>query len=217
MTARAPEHPVQESPPVDAEWIVAEAPVALACVDVLLRVRFANASAHRLFGRRDGILVQEGRLRLPLQDRLEAQLRLAIAGDGEAADALQGAVHVARPSGARPYEVSVRIGSSGPAAGEPLGVLFIRDPEESAPITEEELRRRFGLTQAEARTALAVVQESGIEHAAGSLGLRAATVRGYLRQVFQKTGAHTQADLIRLVLCGGTRLRCGPTVHAGAP
>jgi DNA-binding CsgD family transcriptional regulator len=45
-----------------------------------------------------------------------------------------------------------------------------------------------------------------LDSAAARLGLRIGTVRTRLKTIFDKTGTHRQADLVRLVLLGSTHL-----------
>lgn len=65
----------------------------------------------------------------------------------------------------------------------------------------------YGLTQAEARVALAAASGSTIAETARRLDISVNTVKTHLRRVFHKTGASRQADLARLVANVGIALR----------
>ncbi len=62
------------------------------------------------------------------------------------------------------------------------------------------LAAAYGLTRAEAGVALAVVEAGGLARAASRLGISRSTARTHLQHVFQKTGVHRQAELVRLLL-----------------
>jgi len=82
----------------------------------------------------------------------------------------------------------------------PVAMLLIGDPEEGYHRQEERLRRRFGLTSAEADVALEIVKGNGCTAAAARLGIGNATVRTHLLRIFEKTGVHRQAELVHLLL-----------------
>jgi DNA-binding CsgD family transcriptional regulator len=58
------------------------------------------------------------------------------------------------------------------------------------------LEDRFHLTRAEARLVVHLVQGTSLKSSAEALGVKYETVRSYLKSVFQKTGAHRQAELV---------------------
>ena len=78
-------------------------------------------------------------------------------------------------------------------------MLFLIDPMASAGVPDALLRDAFGLTQAEARVALAVSAGFSIPETASRLRLSSNTVKTHLGKVFAKTGSRRQADLARLI------------------
>lgn len=66
--------------------------------------------------------------------------------------------------------------------------------------TKEFLRRRFGLTKAEADVALEIAKGDGRNAAGVRLGITATTVRAHLSSIFEKTGVRRQAELVRLLM-----------------
>jgi DNA-binding CsgD family transcriptional regulator len=64
----------------------------------------------------------------------------------------------------------------------------------------EHLRDLFGLTPAEARLLCGLAAGTRLETYARHAGVSTTTVKAHLRQLFAKTGAERQADLVRLVL-----------------
>lgn len=68
--------------------------------------------------------------------------------------------------------------------------------------TKEYLRRRFGLTKAEADVAVDMIKGDGRDAVAARLGISMTTVRTHLSHIYEKTGARRQAELVRLLLEG---------------
>jgi DNA-binding CsgD family transcriptional regulator len=64
-------------------------------------------------------------------------------------------------------------------------------------LDERLLGRLYGLTPAEARLAMALVNGAELRGYAEALSISYYTARAHLRSIFQKTGHSRQADLIR--------------------
>jgi DNA-binding CsgD family transcriptional regulator len=77
---------------------------------------------------------------------------------------------------------------------------MITDPERGKRARKEDLRRKFGLTPAEADVALKILKGDGRQAAAARLGIAATTVRAHLSHIFEKTGVRRQAELVRLLM-----------------
>jgi DNA-binding CsgD family transcriptional regulator len=78
-------------------------------------------------------------------------------------------------------------------------ILTITDPEERIEPTEALVRSAFGLTEAEARVAIALQQGSELSDIARGFSVSAGTVRTQLKAIFAKTGTHRQSDLVGLL------------------
>ncbi|WYX35916.1 hypothetical protein WJ966_02415 [Achromobacter xylosoxidans] len=76
----------------------------------------------------------------------------------------------------------------------------------STAIFRSPLRALFGLTEAEARLASALVAGKTVEAYARDRGVTVGTARYQLNQVLGKVGARRQADLVRQVLCSAAAL-----------
>jgi DNA-binding CsgD family transcriptional regulator len=63
----------------------------------------------------------------------------------------------------------------------------------------EAIAKHYKLTPRELRVLRAVMEIGGVPEIADALGVSRATVRSHLHQVFQKTGAKRQIDLVKLV------------------
>jgi DNA-binding CsgD family transcriptional regulator len=177
-------------------------------IDADARIKFSNQAAReivdandglRFVGQRlvidgingDGIRMQAGRL-----------IRSALSGSPPPGEAFQ----VIRPSGGEAYPVLVsalwgnqlRFGWS--MLNEPLAIIYIRDPDRPEETRTETLQRLYGITPRQARLAELVATGCSLQHAAKKLGITKVSARQYLKLVFQKTGTHRQAELVRKIL-----------------
>lgn len=85
---------------------------------------------------------------------------------------------------------------------EPAAVILLSDPERRPQIPCRVLASLFGLTPTEARIALALAEGLRSEEIAERMAISPTTVAFHLRNLFQKTDTHRQAELIALVLSG---------------
>lgn len=99
-------------------------------------------------------------------------------------------------------------------------LLYVNDPKSLEPPTEEQLRKYYDLTAAQARVAIALYGGSGIREAAESLSISINTARSHLRNIYAKTGAASHAELMSIL--SGTVVRypaefVGPIRRHGGP
>jgi len=59
---------------------------------------------------------------------------------------------------------------------------------------------RFSLTPTESRVASALFKGMTVKDYAFTAGIKVSTVRFHLKQIYSKTGAHRQPDLVRILL-----------------
>lgn len=164
------------------------------------RFLLANRVARVLLAQEDGLSEHQGHLRAwrpQDSERLRAVLRSALAGTGGTDLALT------RPSGKRPLlltvqpiDVPLKLPKSVQAASL---LVFVLDPERTAPPSPGRLRALFGLSAREAALAAGLAQGLCLADTAHRLGITYETARVYLKQVFQKTGVSRQAELVSLV------------------
>ena len=204
----------------DADLIlaaVAEALDRLECgiiiVDAKARILFASRSAETTLAGRCGLAVNDRAV--TTRDRSAARgLRRRIAGcDAGTLGSAGGLVDIPREEGRSPLQVLVApveraadhwdMGWLGNA--QPVAILIINDREEQHRVDKQQLRRRFGLTGAEASVAIEIAKGDGTKAAAMRLGISPTTARSHLKQIFEKTGAVRQAGLVRLLLQNAAR------------
>ena len=109
---------------------------------------------------------------------------------------------VSRPSGKRPYQITVKPLSPGLGhyARRPAAAAVIIDPDEEFPVTLERCQGVFGFTRAEAQVAVGIMQGRSVEQIATAQGNSITTVRNLLKRAFQKAGVTRQNELTRLLI-----------------
>lgn len=110
---------------------------------------------------------------------------------------------IARPSGRRPYSLLI-YPFSRPAEDQEKGsagaLLFVSDPEQTAPDYGEELVQHvYSLTPAEARVAVMLAQGYRVNDISEVLRISIHTARTHLKRIFEKTGVDRQAELVHLL------------------
>jgi DNA-binding CsgD family transcriptional regulator len=82
----------------------------------------------------------------------------------------------------------------------PAVVLFISDPDQDLEVPADLLRRCYGLTPAEGRLTMVILEGHSLTVAADSCGVTHNTAKSQLKSVFLKTQVNRQGELIRLLL-----------------
>jgi DNA-binding CsgD family transcriptional regulator len=174
-------------------------------IDETAGVVFANREAERLFAAGGGLHVTEGALSADSAADT-ALLHALIAGcarHGAEAGA-GGSLRLSRgPERAPLALLVVPLRSEAPLflmMERPVAILFVTDPDRSTRSPIAWLRQRFGLTAAEAAFACEIAVGAGIQAAADGLQISRSTGRTHLARIFEKTGTHRQAELVRLML-----------------
>jgi DNA-binding CsgD family transcriptional regulator/PAS domain-containing protein len=174
-------------------------------LDATGRVMGSNEAAARMLERRQGIRLSKGLLQAEFPEE-ERKLQRAIwqtcqTGAGRA-DGPGASLLISRRSPARPLQVVV-----GPACSRiaglpscPCAVIFVSDL--SAPIRPQLdlLKALYGLTPAEARIALLLLDGKSNEQITVLLRITRNTLKTQTRSIFDKTGVRRQSQLIRLLM-----------------
>lgn len=171
--------------------------VGVILLDSSLNPVEVNARAQSILLERDGLLVWNGRLRATFPvDTRELQRRVAsvLEGGGPGASA--------RPPPSRALQaLALRL----PGTEPPLAALIVTDPGiDRAPAVPECVQQLFGLTEAETRVAVALARGATPPEIARAMGVQGNTVRWHLKNIYTKAGAHSQSDLVRLLLTAPT-------------
>jgi DNA-binding CsgD family transcriptional regulator len=174
-------------------------------------VLHANPAAESMLGDWSGLRVRVGRL---TSDRADARRALtcmiATAASADDNGRSGGSMAVAVAGARAPLSITVTP-LSGP--GHPVfrnacrALVCLTDPARAIPVPEARLRALFGLTGAEARVALALVDGGDLPTAAARLGIAVNTAAVHLARIYDKTGVNRQIALTNLILrCAGPGL-----------
>jgi DNA-binding CsgD family transcriptional regulator len=176
---------------------------AIFLLDAQGGIRHANAAAEALLGEPDGLCAVAGRLAAtstPAARRLEALIARAACPDGARREA--GSMGLKTPSRRLPLSLIVAPLRSDRslARGAASVLVCVADLEAGLSLPERQLRDLFGLTPAETRLALALLEGADLREAARSFAVSFATVRNQLSSIFAKTDVNRQAELIQLMM-----------------
>lgn len=178
-------------------------------VDHLGKVFRANNSAEPYF--QDGLYLASSELSCVRIGETSALRRIVNSLCSETDDRLMHtprSMVIHRVSG-RPFIIqAIRLSGIVNEAFSPAKVLlFIVDPfANRAQASADELRRAFGLTQAEARLLLKLKDDVPLTAAAEQSGITYQTARTHLKSIMQKTQTKRQAELLSIVQRMSVRL-----------
>lgn len=171
------------------------------------QIVYTNSAAEDLLRSADGLLVRAGRLEaaaIGAGTALRRGIHAAVASGGDHPSG--SSLLCPRPSGHRPYVIEVVPTDPAGAGSRRRAIVVVADPEHESDTAPDLLRRHYGLTPGETEIAVMVLNGGGVKDIADRMSLSQATVKTHLQHVFDKTGTHRQADLIRLLL--GLRSPC---------
>ncbi|MEV0298479.1 LuxR C-terminal-related transcriptional regulator [Nocardia sp. NPDC050710] len=172
-------------------------------------INYANPAALLILESRDGLGMGRGGNLESSDSRatvgLRAMIESAVRKDGPY---VGGRTLISRHSGGSSYAllvVPLDPGSGRLDEDRSAALVVIVDPDQQTPGWPQALRQLYGLTGAEARVAAAALRGEGLRSIAEELAVAVNTARTHLQHVFDKTGTHRQAELVRVlttVLCG---------------
>lgn len=175
--------------------------LATIIVDPRGRASFVSRAAERVLGRQDGLTLRRGVLHAVSSSENAALKRLTRTAlyPVDLASPRGGSLPISRPSGRKPLVFRV-FPLCGDASAPGSAMVTLIDTDREPYVSRDVLRDVYGLTLAEAEVALRVLDGHGLQGVADSLGVTLSTVRTHLQRVFDKTGTHRQADLVRALL-----------------
>jgi DNA-binding CsgD family transcriptional regulator len=174
-------------------------------VDAAGRIVHANTACHVILDAGDFLSAIGGRI-VASDAKTDQAFRelFAAASRGDAAVGTQGIALPLRAQDGSHHVAHVLPLTSG--ARRVAGIaysatvaLFIRKVTTEAPSAPAIIARAYHLTPTELRVLLAIVEVGGVPEVAVALGVAESTVRTHLGNLFVKTGAGRQADLVKIV------------------
>jgi DNA-binding CsgD family transcriptional regulator len=178
---------------------------AMLLVDAFARIVHANAAGHALLA--EGTVLRAVGRKLAAHDERAEQLlheTFLAAGNGDAAVGIKGIAVPLMGQNGEHHVAHVLPLTSGErrragASYAAVAALLVHKAALDAPSPPEIIAKTYKLTPTELRVLLAVVEVGGVPEVAEALGIAETTVRFHLRALFEKTGTHRQADLVKLV------------------
>ncbi len=172
-------------------------------VDASGNISYSNKAANEIVRSGDYLRATGGKLsaRQPEANQL-LQEAFRAAGDGDAAISSKSvAIPLLAADGTRhlanllPLKGRRAVGVDARATA----AVFVQKAAVELPNPPDVIASAYKLTNTELRVLLALVQLGGGPEIAEALGIGSGTVKTHLRNLFRKTGAKHQADLVRLV------------------
>jgi DNA-binding CsgD family transcriptional regulator/PAS domain-containing protein len=168
------------------------------------RLLFANRIAERMLSGGQGLSVCRARLRA--QDLRQQQALERLIGEAARTSAGKGfcaggVLSLPRAAGA-PLTLLVapfRSEAAGYGPALPAAVVILSDPDQPAGTSEKALRSAYQLTRAQARLLAAILRGQSLTEYAGAARISINTAKTLMSQVFHKTGASRQTDLVRTI------------------
>lgn len=168
------------------------------------KIIFTNDAARALLGEAEALRERDGRL---IAAAAADTVRLQVA----ASHAIHGGHDPARPrrspmlalarDGKPPLIVSVLPTDRPPEEpGDAAATVFVVDPALDIDALLTPVCKLFQMTNVETGLACLLASGSTLAEAAAALHLKEATARSYLKQIFLKTGANRQTELVRVLL-----------------
>jgi DNA-binding CsgD family transcriptional regulator len=187
--------------------------------DAQARVIYVNPAAQRILDKSDGLSVgRAGSLISTLRDQT-IQLRTLVKSAAETALRSSrtvgisrnvspggGAMRLVRPSGMGALEMLVSplravVPMSGSSVeGRASVMISLVDPEAGIAVDAAALRQMYGLTAAEARLALQLLDGKDLTAAALAMEVSIHTVKTLLKRAFERTGTHRQTEFVAKIL-----------------
>jgi len=182
--------------PLPVEPLAAQLPFGVLLIDENHHIYFQNSAARMLL--QNSAEVRASNHRLVIRQtknamRLQVALREILVGSSDAAPKKCLAFNV---EGSLPH--IFRISRYGAIEGKPIACILITNSALAPEVEVSSLAESFALTPTERRLISELASGLSLQESASTLRCKVDTARGYLKQIFQKTGTHRQVDLISL-------------------
>jgi len=174
------------------------------------RLQFANRAAEALLNAGDGLRLNRGKVTPSSREQValfaETLANLARGLDGGRAPAHDLAIQ--RPTSDRPLLLRFAMLPRGERGDEPRIAIFV-DLAAGVARSIDRLHQALRLTKAEARLLEGLVAGESLAALSEKHKVSINTLRVHLSRLFQKTGTHRQAELVRFALTAGGLKRDG--------
>ncbi|MFK3888876.1 helix-turn-helix transcriptional regulator [Sphingomonas sp. NPDC079357] len=172
---------------------------------------FANDTARSLMDRHDGI--REHRGQVQATDRADAAALSTAIGCVLSQNGADVPLLMLHRDGGPPLVTSFASMPASEQSDEDGALLFFVDPGLDIHQLAEPVCKLFRLSRVETELTCLLASGQTLAAAAQSLHVKLGTARGYLKQVFLKTGSNRQVDLVRLIFSNLVRAATHDHVH----
>lgn len=177
-------------------------------------VAFVNSAARQMIEHDDGLRLRHsasatglGQIdcaSVPAQRAVEAAILAALQRDLYETPHFSRSVLVPRRSGLGNYVLQLSaLGNQNEFGGGASGysaIVFMADSAQKPRVDPDILREIYGLTPAEAKVAITLLEHDSAKDAARVLGVSPATVRSQLQQIYAKLGIDTRTRFVKTML-----------------
>lgn len=180
--------------------------IASVIVNTKLEVISANQQARHVLAAKDGVFLRRNEFRCCStidQQRLKEACRSLVSPDGNFSDDRQSVgIVIEREAINSKWDMQIRRIAKQNVIfdeGGPELVLLLQGPIRKSAPSQARLIDVFGVTPAEAKLIIHLVDSMTLTAAAKELGVSRNTARAQLASIFSKTGVNRQAQLVKLV------------------
>jgi DNA-binding CsgD family transcriptional regulator len=179
-------------------------PSPVLVVDGAARLGFANHSAEALLRSGDGLRLSRGMVTPANRDQVTPfnKMLAALARGTSGAKPPTHDIAVQRAAGGRPLLLRFAVLPQGERRDGPRIAIFV-DLASGLARNIDRLQQSLGLTKAEARLLEGLVAGESLAALSEKHRVSVNTLRVHLSRLFQKTGTHRQAELVRFALTAG--------------
>ncbi len=176
-------------------------------------VVFTNHAAKIILETGDGLVLRKDSVdglqylasAIPLlQNKINAAIHGCVSGDVLDIPHFGQSLRVSRPSGLSSYTLQFSAlpenNEFGHGIANPCGIVFIIDNAAPLQLDPERLAELYGLTPAEAKLAIALVEGEELQSIADRLYVSINTAKTQLKQIYIKTGADNRAKLTKQLI-----------------
>lgn len=197
---------MDDSPPVaTADDLAEQFPFGILIIDADQRVHLANGPARKLLARSKAFGRMGSRVVINQStDAIRFQVALrGILALGGSRGSLDGRTKTITIEDGRDVPLTLTLSRIPAEEGrDALACVMITRPGARGEPDIEAVAEYYRLTPVESRVTRELVKGLNVQEVAQTLQLKEPTVRTYLKQIFQKTGKHRQAELMHLMLNG---------------
>lgn len=170
------------------------------------RLLTTNTLASLLLAEKDGITQSNNQIQIANRDQHSEFQRLVtsiLPRQASTGPAMAEAMRVSRPSGRADLGLVIKpvpVSEWSEGHSSPSVAVFISDPEQHSPASQQVITRLFGFTPAEALLAMLLAKGLSLAEASTQQGISQHTARAQLKSIFAKTAVNRQAELVRLII-----------------